>query len=192
MKLRYPFEFLTLRAQKWAFGVLFVLSLILMVSLQILGAPLITAEAPLGIISFELAGDLELARNMIASWGPEGQVYAGLNLGLDYLFMVAYAGAIALGCMLAAQSLAERVPPLAYLGAVLAWGQVGAALLDALENYALIHILLGSEQEMWALIARWSALPKFAIVFCGIFYVLLGAVICLAIKPKSVIAGSAG
>jgi len=169
-----------------------VLTLILMVSLQILGAPLITAEAPLGIISFELAGDLELARNMIASWGPEGQVYAGLNLGLDYLFMVAYAGAIALGCMLAAQSLAERVPPLASLGAVLAWGQVGAALLDALENYALIHILLGSEQEMWALIARWSALPKFVIVFCGIFYVLLGAVICLAIKPKSGIDGSAG
>jgi hypothetical protein len=192
MKLRYPFEFLTLRAQKWAFGVFFVLSLILMVSLQVLGTPLITAAAPLGIVSFELAGDLELARNMIASWGPEGQVYAGLNLGLDYLFMVAYAGAIALGCMLVAQSLAERVPPLASLGAVLAWGQVGAALLDALENYALINILLGSEQEIWALIARWSALPKFAIVFCGIVYVLLGAVICLAIKPESGIDGSAG
>lgn len=42
-------------------------------------------------------------------------------------------------------------------GALLAWGQIVAALLDALENYALIQILLGTEQGLWAQVARWSA-----------------------------------
>jgi hypothetical protein len=186
MKLVYPLGFLTAKAQRWSFTILFLLALILMACLQVLDGPLVTRAAPMGIISFELAGDLGLARQMVDSWGPEGRVYAGLSLGLDYLFMVVYAMAIILGCMLVSKGLLKRLPLLAFLGAILAWGQIGAALLDALENYALILILLGTNEEIWALVARWAALPKFAIVFLGIVYILLGAIANLAIKPKTV------
>ena len=183
MKLQDPFEFLTVKAQKWAFTLFFLLTLILMTSLQVLGMPLITESAPLGIVSFELAGDIKLAQEIVTAWGPEGRVYAALNLGLDYLFMIAYAGTIALGCMLAARGLLKRLPLLVAPGALLAWGQIVAALLDALENYALIQILLGTEQDLWAQVARWSALPKFSLVAFGILYILLGTLICLIIKP---------
>lgn len=185
MNFYYPFSFLSLKAQKWAFVIFLVLTILLMVALQLLGAPLITDAAPLGIVSFELAGELSLAREIIASWGPEGKVYAGLNLGLDYLFIVVYASAIALGCILVAQSMTKRMTSLVLPGVVLAWSQIAAALLDAIENYALIKVLLGSGQEIWPLIARWSALPKFAIVVLGIFYIFLGLILCFAVKSQS-------
>ena len=94
MKLRHPFEWLSEPGQKIAFISLFILTLVVMASLQVLGKPLSTDVAPMGIVSFEFAGELALAQGMIESWGPEGQVYAGLNLGLDYLFLVAYGSAI--------------------------------------------------------------------------------------------------
>jgi urease beta subunit len=58
-----------------------------MVGLQVTGAPLRTDVSPHGIISFEFAGELDLAQRMVESWGSTGRIYAGLNLGLDYLFL---------------------------------------------------------------------------------------------------------
>jgi hypothetical protein len=105
-----------------------------------------------------------------------GQVYAGLNLGFDFLFIVAYPAAIGLGCVWVARALAQRIAFLAAIGVVLAWAQWLAALLDCVENYALIQILLGAQQEVLPVIAAWCAVPKFAIVGVGIAYVLVGAV----------------
>jgi len=181
MTLGGPFEWLSVSGQKRAFVGLFILTIAVMVSLNVLGGPLKTEAAPSGIISFEFAGDLATAQRIVASWGPEGQVYAGLNLGLDYLFLFSYASAIALGCVLVSRGLAPRVGFLAALGAPLAWAQFIAALLDALENYALIRLLLGGQQTWWPAVARWCALPKFLIVALGLLYVVAGvAVIVVA------------
>jgi len=180
MATRHPFNWLSASGQKRAFVVLLALTLVVMVSLNALGRPLNTEVAPLGIVSFELAGELSLARSMVESWGQTGQVYAGLNLGLDYLFMVAYSSAIALGCVLVARSLSRRV------GLLLAWAQFGAALLDAVENYALIQVLLGSQQVLWPLVARWCAIPKFLIVAAGLVYVSVGAVLAVLTKGRRI------
>ncbi len=179
MATRHPFSWLSTSEQKRAFVVLLTLTLVVMASMNALGRPLNTEVAPLGIISFELAGELSLARSMVESWGETGRVYAGLNLGLDYLFMAAYSSAIALGCVLAARSLSPRV------GLLLAWAQFGAALLDAVENYALIQVLLGSQQASWPVVARWCAIPKFLIVAAGLAYVGVGAVLAVATKGRS-------
>ena len=117
-------------------------------------------------------------------WGERGRVYAGLNLGLDYLFMVAYAGAIGLGCALVADRLAGGNSLLSLVGRALAWGQFGAALLDAIENYALIRLLLGSEGAVWPALAKWCAFFKFAIVALGLAYVAIGAVVITIKKNK--------
>jgi len=164
--------------------VLFALTLAVMVSLNALGRPLNTEVAPLGIVSLELAGELSLAQSMVESWGQTGQVYAGLNLGLDYVFLVAYSSSIALGCVLVARSLSRRSEFLSSLGAVLAWAQFGAAMLDAVENYALIQVLLGSQQTPWPAIARWCAIPKFLIVAAGLVYVSVGAVLAVVTKAR--------
>ncbi|MBM4466722.1 MAG: hypothetical protein FJ014_14425 [Chloroflexi bacterium] len=178
MATRHPFAWLSASRQKHAFIALLALTIAVMVGLNALGRPLNTEAAPSGIISFELAGKLSVAQRMVESWGQTGQVYAGLNLGLDYLFMVAYSSCISLGCVLVARSFSPRV------GLLLAWAQFGAALLDVMENYALIQVLLGSQQELWPVVARWCAIPKFSIVAAGLVYVGFGVVLGVATKGR--------
>ena len=185
MKPRTPFNWLPIAEQPRAFVVLLVLTLVAMAAEQVTGAPLKTDAAPSGIVSFELAGTLPLAQKIIESWGAAGRVYAGLNLGLDFLFIAAYASCISLGCMLVARNLARRSAPVAAIGIVLAWALWLAALLDCIENYALINLLLGSQQAAFAALAQWCAVPKFLIVGLGILYVMLGAGAAVIVKPKS-------
>ena len=55
MRLRHPFEWLIPSAQIQAFIFFFILSLLVMVSLQVTGAHLISEVSPWGILSFEFA-----------------------------------------------------------------------------------------------------------------------------------------
>jgi hypothetical protein len=176
LKLSHPFEWLPIAQQTRAFIVLLALTIVLMVALQVLGGPLKTDVAPYGIVSFELAGTLPLAQKIVESWGEMGRIFAGLNLGLDFLFIVVYSNCIGLGCVIVARNLSRHTWFLAVAGIVLAWALWLAALLDCIENFALINILLGSQQAAFALIARWCAIPKFLIVGIGIAYVIFGAI----------------
>lgn len=191
MTLRHPFTWLAPHARGRAFAVLLVFTLGVMAALNALGAALFSEAAPQGIISFEFAGELSAARQIINAWGPGGQVAAGLSLGLDYLFLVLYAAAIGLGCVLVAEGFAARSTALARVGVVLAWGQLLAALLDAVENYALIRLLLGAGEALWPALARASALPKFALVALGLLYVLLGALALALRRPPEPARGEA-
>ena len=175
----HPYGWIIEEAQKWVFAGCAVLTIVLMAVLQALGAPLQTPVAPLGIISFELAGTLARAKEVLDSWGTSGQVYAGLNLGLDYLFLVSYASAIGLGCVLVARNLPESVGRLRSLAVILAWGLIAAALLDSMENYALIRVLLGTQSGLWPALALWCAIPKFLLVGAGLAYIVAGVVAAL-------------
>jgi hypothetical protein len=190
MDLAHPFHWLSESGQKRAFVFWTVLALVAMAGLQVLGGPLQTEAAPIGIISFEFAGEIAQAQSILESWGQQGRVVAGLNLGLDYLFMVAYASAISLGCGLVSRRVGQGASFPASLGAGLGWGQWLAALLDAVENYALIRLLLGSAGELWPALARWCALPKFLLVGAGLVYILLGAVALLVRRGRG--SGRAG
>lgn len=181
---RHPFRWLSEPCQKNAFWFLFAFTIVVIVCMQVLGAPLNTEAAPAGIVTYEFARTLSNAQAIIASWGSEEQVYAGLNLGLDYLFMAAYGLTIGLGCVLVARGLADRVKFLTPVGVVLAWGALLAALLDALENYALIRLLLGSTNDLWPPVAYWCAGPKFVLVALGLLYVLIGAIIVAITSVK--------
>jgi hypothetical protein len=174
---RHPFRWINEAYQKRVFWFLFVFTILIIAGLQYAGGPLTTSSAPSGIVSFEFAYTLSNAQAMIDSWGAEGQVYAGINLGLDYLFMVSYGLTIGLGCALVARGMAGWVKSLPSVGIVLAWGALLAALLDALENYALMRLLLGSTNVVWAIVAYWCAWPKFVLVGLGLLYVILGSLI---------------
>jgi hypothetical protein len=182
MATRHPFTWMDVQVQKIVFWPSLILALVLMVVQQVLGNPLMTEAAPSGIVSFELAGSLPNAREMLESWGPTGRVYAGLSLGTDYLFLIVYSIAISLGCVLILRRFLQRSGFLSAVGVILAWAIFGAALFDSVENYALIQTLLGAEQSLWPALARVCAIPKFLIVGLGLLYVLLGAMSWLAAK----------
>jgi hypothetical protein len=97
MALVNPFAWLSPVAQKRAFIFLVVLGLVIQYAWNALDGPLKTEAAPKGVLSLEVAGTTSRAQAIVASWGPEGEIRAAANTGLDYLFLVVYGSAIALG-----------------------------------------------------------------------------------------------
>jgi len=181
---KHPFEWLSIKTQNRAFVVLLMITLIVMGGLQVLDGHLKTEIAPAGIVSFEFAGNVTNAKQILVSWGPRGATYAGMSLGLDFLFLFSYAGAIGLGCVLAARGLSQRSKTFFLLAAPLAWGQLCAALLDAVENISLIQVLLGVESSLWPALALWCAIPKFIIVAMGLLYIAVGVVLLMIKRPR--------
>jgi hypothetical protein len=106
------------------------------------------------------------------------------SIAWDYIFLFVYPAWIAVGCMIVARFVAEKNLPGAGLGLFLIIIQPVASLLDAVENYAMLRVLNGPIQSPWPEIARWCALPKFAIaVLTGVGYVILyGIVACVWAK----------
>jgi hypothetical protein len=155
---------------------------LLILALNVFGAPLRTGVAPAGIISFEFAGDPETAQRIVDSWSPTARIWAGFNLGLDYLFMIVYSTTIALGIVWITQdrSSARRI---GWLALVLAWGQWLAAGLDGVENAALMTSLVRPPVAPFPQIAWWSAALKFALVAAGILYVLARGVMWPSNRP---------
>ena len=108
MTSKHPFDKLSFTTQKRSFVILLILTLSVMIGLQIFDKPLKTTVAPAGIVSFEFAGNPDSARAIIDSWEETGKVYAGLSLGLDFLFLLLYAGCIAMGCVIVTGNLKGR------------------------------------------------------------------------------------
>ena len=174
--MSHPLHHLNPAAQKRTLLVLAVLTLAVLAVFRVIDRPLQTAAAPSGIVSFELAGTLAAAQAMVASWDRQAQLLAAFGLGLDYLFMPLYSTAIGLACIVAAGGPLRGRRLLAGMGWLLAWGLWLAALLDAVENTALLQVLLGSEVPAWPAIARWCASLKFLLILAGLAYALLAGV----------------
>jgi hypothetical protein len=169
--MHHPLDFISPANRKPAFLPLLALTLILFAVFRVLDAPLRTAAAPNGIVSYELAQTPDAAQAMINSWDARAQLFAAFGLGIDYLFMPAYALTLSLGILLAA----GRHPGVfARLGTWLGWGALAAALFDAVENFSLWQILTGNIQPNWPGLAATCATVKFALLLLGLAYALPG------------------
>jgi hypothetical protein len=188
--MKHPLAFVPPAKRKPLFFTFLAGTLVLFAVFRVLDAPLRTSAAPNGIVSFEMAGTPFQAQAMLESWqeaaflasdvtgqpvlGMISRVYsfAAFGLGLDYLFMPVYATALALGILLAA---GRHKGWFFTLGAWLGWTAYVAALFDAVENYALVRMLLG--HEVWSPypeLAAYSATLKFGLLLAGLIYVLSG------------------
>ena len=176
---RHPFDFIPPGWWSRFFWPLLGLTILLMVVMGVTGTPLTTEAAQYGVVSFELAGSPENARNILDSWDADAKLRAGFGLGLDYLFIVAYASTIAFGCGMVAQVLERCRWPFVRWGNLIAWGVILAALLDVVENIALTIVIFGTIASPWPEIARWCAILKFSLIFVGIVYVLYGGVVAV-------------
>jgi hypothetical protein len=83
-----PYKWLSDSAQRSALLIFLLLSVTLLTGMHALDQTLITDAAPSGIVSFELAGNIKQAKQILEDWGPEGRIYAVLSLGLDFLFLI--------------------------------------------------------------------------------------------------------
>jgi hypothetical protein len=182
--MHHPFQAIPANKRPKVFWPLLVVTLFLMVLLNMEGKPMITPAAPLGIVSYELAGSVTKAQEILASWNQQAQLSAAFSLGLDYVFMLAYSSAIGLACIWTADALRRRGLPLASIGAPLAWGLWLAAVFDAIENVALVVILFGTLQTPWPEVARWCAIVKFSLIFLGLVYAFFGLVVSMVVRGR--------
>jgi hypothetical protein len=176
---RHPFDFMPPGWWPRFFWPLFGVMVLLMVVFWLTGTSLTTDAAPYGIVSFELAGSVENAAAILGSWDADAKIRAAFSLGFDFLFMAAYASTIAFGCGMASRVLQQSGWPFAGWGNLLAWGVIFAAILDGIENIALIVLLFGTVISPWPEIAAGCAVIKFVWVFIGIVYIIYGGVIHL-------------
>ena len=146
------------------------------------GSELKTEAAPLGIVSLELAGTSKAASDILDSWQRKfGSLDPAVrSLALDsLLFIPLYSSTLALGCLWVKDQVpGERGTALRAL-TVLAWGQLGAAILDYAENAAIWMMVKGPGGpvvEPWPWIAKWCALPKFGLLLVAILCILAGVV----------------
>lgn len=167
--MEHPFQRLSpaaLRLHAWGW---FAATVCVGTVMTLLDAPLHNSACPNGIISFELAFTDSTARAMVASWDATTRLIAALGLGFDYLFLACYSTAI--GAV--AVALSQGWPLGARIAGPIAWAAWCAALMDAIENAALIEIVLGDLGTHWAPMAGVFASVKFVLIVCALLFLLV-------------------
>ena len=159
-------------------------TLVLFLVISAINNNLITDVAPLGIISFELAPNLTQAKNIIYSWDKTQQMYAAFSLGIDYLFLFAYALFLSglAGLIASMANAGNRFKKTGLLAGYLIWIAAG---LDVIENIALFQILFNGSYNIWPPLAAGSATVKFLLVILTFIYILSGAIIVWFKPSKS-------
>jgi hypothetical protein len=163
--MQHPLNFIPAALRRSLFYFFFALTILIFGVFRLLDEPLRTDSAPSGIVSFELAGQVESAQAMINSWDADARLFAAFGLGFDYLFMPAYALALSLGLLLAINDRKNRYGAFA---AWMGWGVLAATLFDAVENYALWRELIGPVVVPFPQIAAFCATVKFILLISGL------------------------
>ena len=169
-----PFFWIKTASLKSNFIFFTIMSIIAMIAMKITGIPLETSVSPNGIFDFEFAGNVETAKAIMVGWEMKnpglGKIYASYNMGLDNLFLFVYSHAIGLACLL----VGEKIEKWKTAALIIATLQIFAALFDVAENYGLVQLIQGSEDEFFAQLACFCAIPKFAFVVIGLLFSLIG------------------
>ena len=128
------------------------------------------------IIDFELAGSVESADEILATWEAEGVTDDAKAIQVfDLLYPLIYSSALAGACIAAcgAWSRAGR-PRLAAAGVAVAWVAFAAAGFDYVENLGLAVSLWDEPASPWPQLAFVAAVLKFAAIALALVYALSG------------------
>lgn len=149
-----------------------VLSLVTMGALGTVDSSLRCPTAPLGIVSFEIAGGG--AAELLDGWTETQRRDAMLVQGLDYLFLVVYSTALASAALLLGRRARTTRPQLAALARPVAWGFTLSGLADAIENTPMTLMLrTGVADQTGALVTLGFASAKFILLLIGLPYLLV-------------------
>lgn len=172
------------RACQVSFLPLFISVLLLMLVMNVVGAPLTTTAAPAGIVSYELAGSVEKTTQIIDSWDTNAQLHAALSLGLDFIFIFLYVLTIMFACSWAGDQLSISRWPLASMAIIIGAGILTAGFFDVVENLILIKLLFGPVSDPYPQFAAICATIKFLLIGIGLIYAFFGGIVWLWNRRK--------
>jgi hypothetical protein len=134
------------------------------------------------IVDFEFCHTVDRANAILNSWNQVARVQAAFSLGFDYLYIPVYSTTIALACVWAANLLGtNRIWH--NMGMLFAWGIWVAAILDCVENYALLTMLQGPVVNPYPAIASLCASGKFSLILLGLVFCIIVSLIRIISNP---------
>jgi len=140
-------------------------TLVLLVTIEVLGAPLRTGQAPLGIVSLQLAASPEVAEAVLVSWGSIPRPRLLWAHGLDLLLPIAYASLVVSAAARAASRGAPGAlsggPDVVTAAGIAATARRVAASADQIENLAMALTILTSPSWGSVLVTLVAAVVKF-------------------------------
>jgi len=147
--------------------------------MRLFDAPLKNEIAPAGIVSFELAKDVEKSKFILNSWNTEAVISAKKSMYFDFLFLCIYSTFMGLLIFKLNRKLEVRNHILTeiMIGAVFI-----AAFFDVIENIALLQLIYGNYKQIWSSMAYYFAALKFILLAIAIVYILVGSSILLLRK----------
>lgn len=129
---------------------------------------------PLGIVSFEFISSLPNVNAAMQLWGESGQAAVGFSLGLDYLYVLVYSALFIYCLRNTSEKLSQHNAAFAKIALVLTIVFPVAACCDAIENFSLLKLLLGSQNELWVFVAYYCAAIKFCIIAISLVCIVTG------------------
>ncbi|GEM_PF-1810874 len=166
-------------ANKRIFLVILALFIPMVVALSVLDTGLRNSVTPLGIVSFELCGFSRNCEAALEAWNGHQKNIVMLIQGLDYLFLILYPALIAI-CI---QSLGARAFEWQTINKPAVAVCMAMAAADAIENYALIQIVLNDSVGVYGVVASSFASIKFTFVAAGIFWIIALCIV-LAMRKR--------
>lgn len=152
------------RTLTWLFFA--TLSLILLLQLRGIDAPLVTDTTPWGIVGYELAFTEARARVILETWRMAGVTEsARVSLGVDVGFLLVYPWFFRWSvALLRRPGFSTSGTSFDRWGARLATAVLGCSVLDALENWLLWHMIERGASQPFVLVAGVVATLKFLLV----------------------------
>lgn len=157
---------------------LLILVILNIIVIRIFDAPLKNEVCKNGITSFELAKDIGKTVAILNSWNTTAKINMSLSLGFDFLFLLVYSSFIALLIFNIQNKLWKNTAFYKY-GKILIILIFIAAFFDVIENIALIKLLLGNIKQVWASVAYYFAVIKFAIVLICVVFLIINWLVLL-------------
>ncbi|HUQ33830.1 MAG TPA: hypothetical protein VM095_17040 [Pyrinomonadaceae bacterium] len=139
------------------------------------------------MLAFETAGSPKQSAQVLevsTKADPDAREKFHTALLWDFLFICLYPLSTAIACLLAARFLDARGTLDFKYGLAFVLLPFTAGILDVFENVSLLRILRGPVESPWPEIARWCALPKFAILGVSLLFALAGGVVWLIHRFK--------
>ncbi|MGI9019285.1 MAG: hypothetical protein ACR2G3_01070 [Solirubrobacterales bacterium] len=129
-----------------------------------------------GIVEFELAGSVERAEEILATWRAEDVIDDAKAIQLfDLVYPLIYAAALAGACVAASGAWRHAGRPrIAALGVAMAWVAFAAAGFDYIENVGLGVSLWDEPASPWPQLAFAAAVLKFGAIGAALVYSLAG------------------
>ena len=157
---------------------------VMILIMRFFDAPLKNEISPMGIVSFELAKNLDMAIKIMGSWDVVAITSAKLSMTFDFLFLTVYGVSIGFLIHVLNDKVWANSRFYSY-SVILIYLVFIASFCDIVENIALLQLLSGKLNQVWSSIAFYFAIIKFILILIGIIHITISTVV-LILKPKKV------